>query len=183
MIWNEFPCLDFIDSKFNDHTGSGRVFDRLPLTEWQRGFLTHWGWSTRVPASRQELATLRELRSRLRHLLEDASQGKGIMRAQVNYLGTVLASAPMIYGITRELRVTVLPIQPDWRWVAAELTRSAIELVTSSDLGRIKVCANPDCSWLFFDESFNRSRRWCQANICGNLIAVRQHRTQRGRSR
>ena len=179
MIWNEFPCLDFVDSQFKDHTGGGRVFDRLPLPKWERGFLDHWGLSARVPASDGELAKLRDLRSRLRNLLEEASQGKGLERAQAKHLSTVLGGAPMAYGLTRDLGVAVVPVQRDWRWVAAEVTRSAIDLVTSSDPRRIKVCANPDCSWIFYDGSFNHSRRWCQANICGNLLTVRQHRAHR----
>ena len=33
---------------------------------------------------------------------------------------------------------------------------------------RLKVCPNDDCAWAFYDESRNRSRRWCSMNVCGN---------------
>ncbi|MCL6580471.1 MAG: CGNR zinc finger domain-containing protein [Firmicutes bacterium] len=41
-----------------------------------------------------------------------------------------------------------------------------------------KVCANADCGWLFYDDSRNRSRRWCDGRYCGNLIKVRRFRAK-----
>lgn len=42
---------------------------------------------------------------------------------------------------------------------------SAVELLTSRDLRRIKSCGR--CSWLFLDATKNRSRRWCSMEGCG----------------
>jgi predicted RNA-binding Zn ribbon-like protein len=42
---------------------------------------------------------------------------------------------------------------------------SAVELLTSEDLRRIKRCGR--CSWLFLDATKNRSRRWCSMEGCG----------------
>ncbi len=44
---------------------------------------------------------------------------------------------------------------------------------------RVKICANPDCGWMIYDESRNQTRRWCSVTGCGNLIKVRRHRTKR----
>lgn len=66
-----------------------------------------------------------------------------------------------------------------WRWreletlddmVAGFTGRLAVQaaaLLTSPDLARLKVCATPDCDWLFLDTSKNGRRRWCQMNVCG----------------
>jgi predicted RNA-binding Zn ribbon-like protein len=179
MIWNEFPCFDLVDSQFADHTGGGRVFERLPLAGWQRAFLDHWGWTAPVPASRDELVLLGGLRGRLRRVLERAGEGLELRPVDVRYLNSVLGAAPFVYAMASGREVITLPRKRDWNTVAAALVRSAVEVVTASDPSRIKVCANADCSWMFYDQSTNRSRRWCQANICGNLVKVREHRSHR----
>jgi predicted RNA-binding Zn ribbon-like protein len=50
------------------------------------------------------------------------------------------------------------------------ITRSAMELLTSDDLMRVKQCGR--CDWLFLDKSRNRSRRWCSMDACGNRIKM-----------
>jgi predicted RNA-binding Zn ribbon-like protein len=176
MQWNEFPCLDFIDSRFRDHTGTGRIFDRLALAGWQQAFLDHWGWNAPVPAPRKKLAPLRELRSRLRRILESASAGKGLQPRDVRYFNALLGAAPFVYTVTGGGSTAAKPIRQDWDWIIAELVTSTADVVTRFESGRIKVCANPDCSWIFYDQTLNRSRRWCLTRICGNLVKVRAHR-------
>lgn len=53
---------------------------------------------------------------------------------------------------------------------------SAIELLFSPDLERIRECASESCDWLFMDFSRNGSRRWCDMNVCGNRAKVRRFR-------
>jgi predicted RNA-binding Zn ribbon-like protein len=45
------------------------------------------------------------------------------------------------------------------------VVHSAMELLTSPDLQRVKSCGR--CSWLFLDATKNRSRRWCSMEGCG----------------
>jgi predicted RNA-binding Zn ribbon-like protein len=46
---------------------------------------------------------------------------------------------------------------------------------------RLKVCPADDCLWAFYDRSRNRSRRWCDMEICGNRAKVRGYRERRSR--
>lgn len=39
---------------------------------------------------------------------------------------------------------------------------------------RLKTCRN--CRWAFFDESKNRSARWCSMELCGNRLKTRAYR-------
>jgi predicted RNA-binding Zn ribbon-like protein len=49
------------------------------------------------------------------------------------------------------------------------IAHSAIVLLMTGDLSRIKICANArSCGWLFYDHSKNNSRRWCSMEECGN---------------
>ncbi len=71
-----------------------------------------------------------------------------------------------------------------WEWVRGEreldqllwpVAQSAAELLTSPELTRVGICANPECSWLFLDTSRNHSRRWCDMGDCGNRAKARRH--------
>ncbi len=65
----------------------------------------------------------------------------------------------------------------DWPlWLIA---RSAVDLLTTGDLARVKECPGAgDCGWLFYDTSKNNSRRWCSMRGCGNEAKERR-RAQR----
>jgi len=62
------------------------------------------------------------------------------------------------------------------------LASSAVELLTSSRLARLRRCGNETCYWLFVDETRNCSRRWCEMASCGNLMKVRRHRAKQHRN-
>ena len=44
---------------------------------------------------------------------------------------------------------------------------------------RLKVCANPECRWAFFDRSRNQQGSWCEMAVCGNREKNRQLRARR----
>lgn len=76
----------------------------------------------------------------------------------------------------------------DWTWpevplmldrVLWPIVRSTANLLISGELDRIRECAAHDCTWLFFDESRNRSRRWCSMQTCGNRAKVDRFRKSR----
>lgn len=77
-----------------------------------------------------------------------------------------------------------------WRWTLdryrldhplAPIAWSLSELLTSPELGRVRVCDADECGWLFVDASRSGSRRWCDAAGCGNLVRVRQFRARRSK--
>lgn len=85
-------------------------------------------------------------------------------------------------------RVLPGPNGVEWTWASDPLrldrplwpvVRSAAELLTSGEEDRIRECAAHDCGWLFFDESRNRTRRWCSMQTCGNRAKVDRFRARR----
>jgi len=77
----------------------------------------------------------------------------------------------------------------DWSWydsgsaLDAMLWRvciSAVDLLTSPDLARVRQCSGENCGWMFLDNSRNHSRHWCDMQDCGNRAKVRRFR-QRSR--
>lgn len=55
------------------------------------------------------------------------------------------------------------------------IVQSAIDLLLSGNLNRVKQCEGDPCGWLFFDSSRNKSRRWCSMADCGNREKARRH--------
>jgi predicted RNA-binding Zn ribbon-like protein len=44
---------------------------------------------------------------------------------------------------------------------------------------RLKACPREECEWAFYDHSKNRSGRWCQMEVCGNIEKARAFRERR----
>ncbi len=71
-----------------------------------------------------------------------------------------------------------------WSWppkenpveaVLGPIALSALTTLTQGDLSRIKQCQGEKCGWLFFDTTKNKSRRWCEMEICGNRAKQRRY--------
>ena len=74
----------------------------------------------------------------------------------------------------------------DWQTTAAQLDQplwplalSAVDLLTGGETRRVKLCASHGCGWLFYDQSKNRSRRWCSMEGCGSQDKMRRHYRKR----
>ena len=47
------------------------------------------------------------------------------------------------------------------------------------ELDRLKACPRDVCHWAFYDHSKNRSGRWCQMDVCGNIEKARAFRERK----
>jgi predicted RNA-binding Zn ribbon-like protein len=86
--------------------------------------------------------------------------------------------------------LTGSPDRIGWSWTETYLgaplgpiTTSAVELVTSNRLDRVKQCSGNRCWVLFYDTIKNRSRRWCLMRYCGNAAKSRQQAARRRATR
>lgn len=68
-------------------------------------------------------------------------------------------------------------------WLLAAIARSGAELIVEGSRVRLRVCANPHCGLLFYDDSRTHRRRWCSMAVCGNRSKVatfaRKHASSR----
>jgi predicted RNA-binding Zn ribbon-like protein len=74
-----------------------------------------------------------------------------------------------------------------WSWspeeapveaVLGPIALSALTLLTQADLSRIKQCQGDHCGWLFLDTTKNKSRRWCEMEVCGNRAKQKRHQSK-----
>lgn len=59
-------------------------------------------------------------------------------------------------------------------WILNPVIQSAAELLISADIGKVKLCGDNECGWIFLDSSRNQSRRWCDMKDCGNRAKARR---------
>lgn len=181
---SEFPCIDLVNSSFTNHLGKGPAIDRLQLPDWQAWFLERHdlGLSHVAVAPVAELA---RLRGSLRRQLERWAQSGSVSASDVRELDRWVSAAPVRRRIERRsgLPAALLePVRRDWTWVIAELAASAAALIAEGEPSRLKTCANPDCSWIFYDRSHNASRRFCSTSPCATVVRVRRFRESRRRA-
>ena len=55
------------------------------------------------------------------------------------------------------------------------ILKAAIDLLSSEECGRLRLCANPDCGWVFLDQSRKGNRRWCSMRECGSRAKARAY--------
>lgn len=173
----EWLFIDFLNSEWHDWRGSGRSEDRLGSESWTRDFLETWGFpalGVPGPRDRNMLVSLREA---LREAARIRSGGQPLPQAVLRRLNAALAASGRRVLQPEEggYRLEFVPKRVDWRWIAASVVDNFARFLREAEPERLKVCANTDCLWMFFDDTRNRNRRWC-ASTCGNLIKVRRFR-------
>lgn len=175
------PCLDLLNSERYDYRGDGRlVEDRLHQRGWLEDFLQRWHLELELDsfALREGRSALSLLRSRLRSFVERLNRDKQLAEEDVKALNAVLQAVPRRRVLVRDEQTYTLreePLQKDWAWVEAEIVASFAQLLIWNDPLRIKVCENPQCRWIYYDESPNHTRRWCE-DTCANMMRVRRFR-------
>jgi len=130
------------------------------------------------------LARALELRESLYRIFSAGAAGRTVAPADLARLNAELA------GAFRGARLAASGDDFSWRWDGEPsdlseplrpIARSAAELLTSAELGRVRECAGADCTWLFLDARRAGSRRWCSMASCGNRAKARRfYRRHRG---
>ena len=118
------------------------------------------------------------------------------LREALHAIGVAVAAggaapAPEVARLAKEHAACVACAQltPDggryvWTWIPREapieallgpIALSALATLGQADLTRVKRCEGEKCGWLFFDTTKNKSRRWCEMEICGNRAKQKRH--------
>jgi predicted RNA-binding Zn ribbon-like protein len=130
-------------------------------------------------ASADDLALARRLRTGLTRALE--ANHDGVTRA-LPELSRALRDLPVALDWTETgpaLRTTAGGV----RGALAKIGLAAQEATNEGIWWRLKICADDECRWAYYDHSKNQSRSWCEYG-CGNKVKTRAYRArQRARAR
>jgi predicted RNA-binding Zn ribbon-like protein len=148
------------------------LIDPVALTEWTEALAD--------AAMESLLPRALALRAVIRRVALDLMAGNSGAAADRAALAIELQRC----GGTGTLKPSPDGYQWHWQGVAPEtilgpLVVSAIALPRWSAEGRLKLCPGEQCGWLFMDLSKNRSRRWCEMQVCGNRAKSRRYQRAR----
>jgi predicted RNA-binding Zn ribbon-like protein len=110
---------------------------------------------------------------------------------KVSEADTVALNAE-VQKLNARSRISPMHGQNTWKWaekedgagrLVARIVRSAVEILTSNDIERVKKCASEKCCWLFLDRSRSRNRRWCEMRTCGSQQKARAYYRRKTASR
>jgi predicted RNA-binding Zn ribbon-like protein len=152
----------------------------LPEPRFRRAFLRRWGYRVADaddPSARARLVSLRRL---LRSVLEHYIASRPVPLSMRRRLEAEINRAPIsmrLVGSAGDYSLFAGRAGESWDVVTSDIAMSAARLM--SDKATVKVCANPECTWMFTDESKPKTRRWCNVSVCGSLVNVRHHRAAR----
>jgi CGNR zinc finger protein len=177
-----FGWIDFVNSEYRD--GFGVATDYLGDDGWRAAFLK----ASSLPSILRPpfpFAMFKVLRRNLRVAGEQIARGGVLSGPLVKPLNETL-SAAAFRSIRRTpvgYRVGLQPAREDWAWIAAQIVASFGAFLESNQARRLKICPNPGCRWVFFDETKGNTKRWCNDRRCGNRDKVRRHRARHSAGR
>ncbi len=182
-------CLDFANT-----IHSARAEDKgedlhgiVDLLQWAKeaGLLSsadHHRLAARYSRNSREaaaaLTTAITIRDLVLSICISIANGRSLPSQRLSGLNSALSQFPGLLRVQKHSD----RIKKEWTSTADGLQQvlfavltSAAELLASDRVRRVRECASADCTWLFVDESRNRSRRWCQMRACGNRMKARRH--------
>lgn len=100
----------------------------------------------------------------------------------VESLNAVTAGIPLVFRVGfREAELQPQDPSDVVNSVAAAMLGMLHRAVVDGRWVRMHICQRPDCQWVYYDSSRNKSARWCSADPCGDVMKARAWRArQRG---
>ncbi|MCV7298747.1 CGNR zinc finger domain-containing protein [Mycobacterium barrassiae] len=130
-----------------------------------------------------DLQQLRDVREALRALLLRNGDGPAPTEAELAPLRAVAAggAARAEFDADGAVRLAAAGESVSERLV--ELLLIVRDAQRDGSWARLKVCANDECRWAFYDRSRNHGGTWCEMSTCGNKLKNREFRARRKASR
>lgn len=169
---------DFINSDWHDYRGKGPDKDRLLQSGWLEELLEAHNMQGPGPVTEETLVELQQLRGLLQQIIQTLLEHRQPDERERSALNAYLGRASLYRKLTgkeEHLHLELVPYQRDWSWFMSEVAASFSDILVHHDPTRIKLCENPACRWVYYDESKNSSRRWCD-EPCANIMRVRRFR-------
>ncbi len=175
--------IQLLNSDWRDYRGSGLRRDRIDDPAWLAPFIQPWRRELAASAPADIREALKGLRRLLRTIVDRVDARRPVSARARAELNSVLAASPFVRRldpVRGGYDVAFVPRASGPAAMVGEIAAGFAETLAGGGAGRIKVCDNRDCRWVFYDRSKNRSRRWCEGNTgCGNLMKVRRFRARR----
>lgn len=154
-----------------------RGYDLMGNVEEAERWLAEADYRVETAITEAELKRLRELRESLRSVLVAHTSGVSEQpRRSASRLNELCAPVNLRPDFTPEGEPRLVASSEGLERLVEDLLAAAVWAHHTGLWGRLKVCANEDCRWAFYDHSKNRSGNWCVMEICGSRAKMRAYR-------
>jgi predicted RNA-binding Zn ribbon-like protein len=169
-------CLEFANTRYwrGQATPTETLNSAEDLATWAAANVTKEARSL----SRREFERALEMRETIYRVFDATARAKAPAASDLQALNEQLAAAPARSTLKRERTGFAWTIDLRGSSALGQLAPvlwSAGDLLTGGRLDRVRRCANPECGWLFLDDSRAGKRRWCSMTSCGNRAKARRH--------
>jgi len=170
-------CLEFANTRY--WRGQDTPTETLNAPEDLAAWTTaNEGLKLAKPPARREFERAIEVRELIHRLFDAHASEKSPAARDVEALNEALSEAPARTTLKRERGTYAWDV--DMRSgtalaLLAPVLWSAGDLLAGPRLDKVRRCANPECGWLFLDDSRAGKRRWCSMSACGNRAKARRH--------
>jgi len=131
-------------------------------------------WRGRTDDAAADFDTAVALREAIHRSFAAIAGSQAPTEADLATLNAALAMSPPRQRLRLGGWVIGMP-EPSVSVLLAPTLWSAADLLVRSQLQRVRQCSNPDCGWLFLDNSKSGNRRWCSMSACGNRAKAHRH--------
>ena len=127
------------------------------------------------PVTEGDVRRAIDVREGLRALLL-ANNGGELDKAAVERLEGAASRAGLRVFIVADEGPCLCPDARGVDGALAELLGITARSVADGTWERFKACPRDVCQWAFYDRSKNRSGKWCDMEVCGNVEKARKYR-------
>ena len=165
--------VEFANSVDTDE-GTDDLIAPRDLADW---LLEHDLLSVPAEATSEDLDLALALRAGLKEAFTDNHQRAASDDRRDGALQVTAAELPLTLGGTTT-HPRLRPVHQGVRGGLSLLVIAVQSAVADGTWKRLKICADDECGWAFFDASKNQSRNWCEWG-CGNRAKTRSYRARR----
>lgn len=183
MVSSEIPphnlqlVIDFVNT-LDVEDEEDQIGTPAELTRWLRDQGLIDGDASALRAIHVTQAT--ELREAIRSVLLAHTHGERDDEAGAE-LERAAERGQLSVRFTSDGSVQISPRAPGYHGILAQVLVPATYAALDGSWQRVKACHGEDCLEAFYDQSRNRSGRWCDMAVCGNREKVRAYRSKRAR--
>jgi predicted RNA-binding Zn ribbon-like protein len=156
-------------------TGEEQLTSPAALRDWLAG---QGLLDASAVVGEEDLALTIELREALRAMLR-INDGAPADPAAVETVNRAAAGLPLRVAFDGDGEPGLRPGQQGVRGALGTLLAGIAVARANGTWERLKACSADDCQWAFYDQSKNRSGRWCSMRTCGNRTTTRAYRSRR----
>jgi len=128
------------------------------------------------------LVDARRVRAALRTLAERGGTSPQVRLEVLTEINRVLGRSAGTRRLEMRLDGTFarsfVPVGDAFAGLMIPIVESAADALILGELARVRRCADPRCARVFYDNTKNAARRWCDMATCGNRAKAARHRAR-----